>query len=162
MREFSESLIVELVSLFNVALVPVCSGQACAVYVVSMCVLRRRLATATLSLERKEGDGRLSVVNSWHATLRPFFFLFSFFVSIFIVENSKLLQQLIEHGVRILNCLFLVHPLYARINSFIKLALVFVVDGYFCSCILHAQQGLHQYNVWQLYALWLYKIASGL
>jgi len=75
------------------------------------------------------------------------FFLFLFFVSIFIVENSKLLQQLIEHGVRILNCLFLVLPLYARINSFIKQALVFVVDGYFCSCILHAQQGLHQHNV---------------
>lgn len=64
MREFSESLIVELVSLFNVALVPVCSGQGCAVHVVLMCVLRRRLATATLSFERKEGDGRPSVVNS--------------------------------------------------------------------------------------------------
>jgi short subunit fatty acids transporter len=56
-----------------------------------------------------------------------------FFLSIFIVENSKLLQQFIEHGVRVLNCLHLGFPLYAKINSFIREVLVFVVEGYFLS-----------------------------
>ena len=79
----SEGILRELdsrTSEFNVALVPVCNGQVCTVSVVLMCVLWRRLATATLSLERKEGDGRPSVVNSWHATLRPFFFSFFSFL----------------------------------------------------------------------------------
>ena len=43
MMEFSESLILELASLFNVALVAVCNGQACTVYsigCVNVCTLK--------------------------------------------------------------------------------------------------------------------------
>jgi len=149
MREFSESLILKLESLFNVALVPVCNGQACTVYsvrCVNACTLDAwQLPPYPLKGRKGMGDLPLSIADMPLSGLS--FFSFFFFVSIFIVENSKLLQQLIEHGVRILNCLFLVLPLYTRINSFIKQTLVFVVDGYFCSCILHAQQGLHQHNV---------------
>jgi hypothetical protein len=75
MKEFSASWILELGRLFNVALVSIWNGKACTALVDLMCVLWRRLATAsTLFLERKEGDVRPSAVNSWHATLRPVFF----------------------------------------------------------------------------------------
>lgn len=125
--------------LFSGAVVPVCSVDCVRVLVCTLNAPWQLLACYPLKGRQALCDLPLSIADmplSGHG----------FFLSIFIVENSKLLQQFIEHGVRVLNCLQTGFPLCTKINSFIKEFLVFVVDRYFCS-VLSVQQGLREHNV---------------